>query len=269
MSTSFCTNPNISHLHNTSFLSLIKINNQGITFADSVEFCAAHDNRVPCPYEIYCNEAENGDPYRGNRPNGEQWSAVSNSQNQWVQVGGTFTCHRYTDLYDQKKPEWGITGVSMELKHGAGGITQNIMCCRDVHHISSLDPAEWGKHTELDHVDADSTNETTNIAVIDVEDESHEKDPLEGNLPSLSQDLNMQKREKMVISAFQPIWFSSAHGWSGGSYEDAILFCESYNHMVLCPYAAYCPAGKMSQPLPGSMVTKLDGEEWVPANGVS
>ena len=23
----------------------------------------------------------------------------------------------------------------------------------------------------------------------------------------------------------------------------------------------------MSQPLPGSMVTKLDGEEWVPANG--
>lgn len=33
------------------------------------------------------------------------------------------------------------------------------------------------------------------------------------------------------------------------------------------PYAAYCPNGQNKPALPGSMVTNLDGEEWVPANG--
>ena len=244
---------------------------EGVTYIDTVNFCAAHDNRVPCPYEIYCSEGKDGDPFDGNRPNGEQWSPISNGANQWVSTGGMFTCQRYTDLHEQKKPDWGITGVSMDYEHGAGGITQNVLCCVDVHHIGGLDPfSEWGeKHgSELDQVDADNTQETTNSALVNVEDAENEKNPNEGNIAtSQAQDLNSQKREKAVIAAFQPIWFSNAHGWSGTTYEDAILFCESYNHMVLCPYAAYCPGGRAKDPLPGSMVTKLDEEEWVPANG--
>ena len=91
--------------------------------------------------------------------------------------------------------------------------------------------------------------------------------PSDGNIAVISNNINVQKREKAVIAAFQPIWFSSSHGWSGGSYEDAINFCESYNHMVLCPFAAYCPSGPGHPALPGSMVLDLDGEEWAPANG--
>mmetsp|Transcript_32610 Transcript_32610/g.68553 ORF Transcript_32610/g.68553 Transcript_32610/m.68553 type:complete len:774 (+) Transcript_32610:210-2531(+) len=251
---------------------------EGITFTNAVDFCATHENRVPCPYEIYCNEAKEdgpGAPYRGNRPNGEQWSPISNGANQWVQVGGMFTCQRYTDLHDDKKPDWGITGISTEHEHGAGGITQNVMCCVDVYQIGSLDPfTEWGKQglgDEDNHVEADDTKETTDSAVVNIAEDSNaesEKNPNEGNVAIMSEDnVSSQKREKAVIAAFQPIWFSSAHGWSGTSYEDAILFCESYNNMVLCPYAGYCPNGRGNPALPGSMVTELDGEEWVPANG--
>jgi len=248
---------------------------EGITFMNAVDFCATHENRVPCPYEIYCNQAvatSGNTPYGGIRPNGEQWSPVSNGANQWVSVGGIFTCQRYTDLHDRKKPEWGITGVSLEHDHGAGGITQNVLCCVDLYNIGALDPfTDWGRQEEMDGVAADTTHETTDLAVVNVPDEIDERDPANagGNVAASSHndDLDSQKREKAVIAAFQPIWFSSAHGWTGTSYEDAILFCESYNHMVLCPYAAYCPNGNARAALPGSMVTELDGEEWVPANG--
>ena len=182
-----------------------------------------------------------------------------------VQVGGAFTCLRYTDLHDRKKPDWGITGLSLEHEHGAGGITRNILCCLDAHHIGNLNPfTEWGTHD----VKEDSTLETTSNAILDLQDTAAERKP-EGNFAGTSPDAGMdeQKREKAVIAAFQPIWLGKSHGWSGSSYEDGILFCESYNHMVLCPYAAYCPNGDGKPALPGSMVLDIDGEQWVPANG--
>jgi len=191
-----------------------------------------------------------------------------------------FTCRRYTELHDGKKPDWGISGISLEHEHGAGGITQNIMCCVDLYNIGTLDPfTEWGKQGPNgggggggeDTVEGDNAQETTTSAAVNVADAPNEKNPNEGNAATLDSsttaNLDAQKREKAVISAFQPIWFSNAHGWSGTSYEDAIQFCESYNHMVLCPYAAYCPNGNGRPPLPGSMINELDGEEWVPANG--
>ncbi|KAL9184308.1 hypothetical protein ACHAXT_002394 [Thalassiosira profunda] len=244
---------------------------EGITFQDSVDFCYSQEKRVPCPYEIYCIDGPDGEVYQGGAPNGEQWSAVSNGPNQWTQVGSMFGCRRYTDLHDGKKPDWGMTGISLEHEHGAGGITQNVMCCVDVHRIGGLDPfTQWGKNEQLDQVAADHTDETTLSAAMDVEDATNERNPNEGNAAIMSpqtQDQDEKMREKAVIAAFQPIWFSEAHGWSGTTYEDAIHFCESYNHMVLCPYAAYCPLGQARPALPGSMVSELDGEEWVPANG--
>ena len=250
---------------------------EGIMYTDAITFCKSHDSRVPCPYEIYCNQ-DDGVPYRGYRSNNEQWSAVSNGFNQFVQVGGILSCKRYTDLHDGAKPDWGITGISLDYEHGAGGITQNLMCCRDVYNIGSLDPkTEWGRHDRTHHVKEDITTTTSNSTVMQMEDGSNEKSTTnEGNVADVSsmtyegtkwQDVDKGTREKDVISTFQPIWFSSAHGWSGGSYEDAIHFCESYNHMVLCPYAAYCPNGHANPPLPGSMMIEPLTEQWAPANG--
>lgn len=184
-------------------------------------------------------------------------------------MGGVFNCLRYTDLHDRKKPDWGITGISLEHEHGAGGITQNLLCCLDVHHIGKLNPlTEWGTNELEGHVDGDTTLEATSNAILDLQDAAAERKP-EGNFAGKNLDTGMdeQKREKTVIAAFQPIWLSKSHGWSGSSYEDGILFCESYNHMVLCPYAAYCPNGDGKPALPGSMVLDIDGEQWVPANG--
>ena len=239
---------------------------EGITFSDAVNFCASREERIPCPYEIYCIEGPGRPPFDGIRPNGEEWAATSNGPNQWVQVGDMFTCQRYTDSHDKKKPEWGITGVSLDHEHGAGGITQNILCCKDANHLGPV--TDWGKQDAIDSADADNTSETSNSTQMNIEDQVNEKDAsISGNVAIISDNINSQKREKAVIAAFQPIWFSTAHGWSGTSYEDAVGFCESYNHMVLCPFAAYCPNGPGNPPLPGSMVVALDGEEWVPANG--
>ena len=241
---------------------------EGITYADALDFCSEFD-RVPCSYEIYCNDGPDGLPYGGIRPNGEQWAPVSNGENQYVQVGDQFTCSRYTDTHNKMKPEWGLTGEAPEYEHGAGGITQNILCCRDVSHLITQPVTEWGGQDAIDNKAEDMTMETTNSAMVNVEETVVEdnRGPTDGNKGKVSDNLSTQKREKAVIAAFQPIWFSDAHGWSQGSYEDAVNFCESYNHMVLCPYAAYCPNGPNQQPLPGSMILPTDGEEWVPANG--
>lgn len=188
--------------------------------------------------------------------------------NVWAQVGGMFTCRRYTDLYDQKTPDWGITGVSSEHEHGAGGITQNLLCCVDLYHIGALDPfTEWGSQDNMNNVEADGAKDTTDAALMNVEDVEGERNHAEGNAAVMLPDVATQQREKAVIAAFQPVWFSTAHGWSGGSWSDGALFCESYNDMVLCPWEAYCPNGVARLPLAGSMVLALDGEEWAPANG--
>ena len=241
---------------------------EGITYQDAQEFCAAHD-RVICAYEMYCNDGPNGIPYGGMRPNGEQWAPVSNGENQYVQVGEQFTCKRYTDLHDKKKPEWGLTGLAPEHEHGAGGITQNILCCNDVKHLISKPVTEWGAQDALENAEEDQTQETTNSAMVDVEETEIENNrgPDDGDKAKVSDNELTLEREKAVIGAFRPIWFASEHGWSSGSYEDAVNFCESYNHMVLCPYAAYCPNGPGTPPIPGSMILQSDGEEWAPSNG--
>ena len=164
---------------------------EGITFRDAINFCASKSSnnpRVPCPYEVYCSDGPSGGPYNGEKQNGEQWSPVSNGANQWVQVGDMFTCKRYTDLHDGKKPDWGITGISLEHDHGAGGITQNIMCCVDLYNLHSLNPfTEWDKQGVIDHVEGDSSQETAISAVVNVEDAQTEKYADEGNVAIASQ----------------------------------------------------------------------------------
>ncbi|KAL7518382.1 hypothetical protein ACHAWX_003216 [Stephanocyclus meneghinianus] len=238
---------------------------EGITFIDAVNFCKSKQKRVPCSYELYCNEGPGLPPYEGVKTNGEQWAAISNGPNQWVQVGAidndpSSTCKTYKQIH-LGLPDWGITGISKEHAHGAGGITQNLMCCVDANHLES----GWWK-PDLDE-DADSA-ETSNAPANAAEDTTDEMNvPSDGNAAVASSNNKVQQREKAVISAFQPVWFATSHGWSGTTYDDAIDFCASYNHMVLCPFSAYCPNGPRSPPLSGSMVLDIDGEEWAPVNG--
>jgi hypothetical protein len=258
---------------------------EGITFKDAVNFCNAKEKRVPCSYELYCEDGPGLPPYEGVKLNGEQWAAISNGPNQWVQVGTiandpTHTCTTYKQMFDEL-PKWGVTGISTEHAHGAGGITQNLMCCYNANHLSAdwwyfddeADAEEAGEQAQevgASAVGQDNTaTETTDTTAVEDTNgvDQAMNDPSDGNVAVVSDNIKIQQREKAVIAAFQPIWFASSHGWDGSTYDAAVDFCDSYDHMVLCPFSAYCPNGPGSPPLSGSMVLELDGEEWAPVNG--
>jgi len=79
------------------------------------------------------------------------------------------------------------------------------------------------------------------------------------------------KHEQDVSRGMNPIWMDNSHGWSGGSYDDAVKFCHDLGGKRICPYAAYCPHGPGMQPMgQHSANFNYEGEQWAPvfAEGV-
>jgi len=76
------------------------------------------------------------------------------------------------------------------------------------------------------------------------------------------------KHEHDISRGMKPIWLDNSHGWSGGSYGDAVKFCQGLGRKRLCPYAAYCPHGPGMQPMgEHSADFNLEGEQWAPVFG--
>lgn len=46
------------------------------------------------------------------------------------------------------------------------------------------------------------------------------------------------KHEQDVAKRMDPIWLDDSHGWSEGSYDDAVNFCRDLGRKRLCPYEA-------------------------------
>ena len=46
------------------------------------------------------------------------------------------------------------------------------------------------------------------------------------------------KKEQDISRGMNPIWLDDKHGWNGGSYDDAVEFCQGVGGKRLCPYAA-------------------------------
>jgi hypothetical protein len=65
------------------------------------------------------------------------------------------------------------------------------------------------------------------------------------------------------------MWLSSAEGWNGGSYTDAISFCDSVRGKKLCPYSVICPNGPGHAVMGGvhALEFKVDGEQYAPILG--
>ncbi|KAK1747693.1 hypothetical protein QTG54_001656 [Skeletonema marinoi] len=61
---------------------------EGTNYADAIIFCANLESRIPCPYETYCPNGENADPYGGvnDNPSGA-WAPMMDAPNSWVQIG--------------------------------------------------------------------------------------------------------------------------------------------------------------------------------------
>ncbi|KAL7529104.1 hypothetical protein ACHAXR_002796, partial [Thalassiosira sp. AJA248-18] len=78
---------------------------------------------------------------------------------------------------------------------------------------------------------------------------------------------NLVKKQD-TLKLLDPIWLDESHGWNGGSHNDAMEFCESLDHRMLCPYSAYCPYGR-GQPVMGGHTQDFNSfdEQWAPVFG--
>jgi len=71
--------------------------------------------------------------------------------------------------------------------------------------------------------------------------------------------------EKDIEMEKNSVWLDASHGWSGGSYDDGVEFCQKLGGKKLCPFSAYCPHGPGMQPMGGhSADFNLEGEQWAP-----
>ena len=205
---------------------------------------------------------------------GESWSAVIDTANDWVQVGaggecnlysetGKFTClfvylkkvnnmsefryniliqfiqcilHIYT--YAAKElPSWGITGENNEE------ITRHIMCCDVLGKLLSGD-------------DSSTAAEDNNISA-----------PPLVILPKPHRP--MTELEVRVTETHHPAWFSTDSGYKGTTYNDARAFCESIpvgegDTYHLCPLSAYCPNGPTDTEPLYLQQKSFEGVQWAP-----
>jgi len=129
----------------------------GTTHKEAMDFCRSVGDMFLCPKEAYCPDGP-GAPkplfLQREAFEGEQWAPVirtnldaygSDDDNEWVLIG-TFndlswsTCMTYSQINQQKHPEWGIDGSQPELK-------ENVLCCqnpnnriKEQNYVTHLDP---------------------------------------------------------------------------------------------------------------------------------
>jgi len=85
---------------------------QTYTHQQAVDFCAAQSMKL-CSRSQYCPVSHTGgDAVHGGNMGGDQWAPVSDSVNDWVQVGGetwpTCILHSEADGGSHGKPAWGV-----------------------------------------------------------------------------------------------------------------------------------------------------------------
>ena len=264
---------------------------KGSTYSEAVTFCNAHDNFVPCPYNVYC-------PGEGGKlifnevfenENGLSW-APTKEGNMWVQVGnGGEQCTR------KKSP-----GVHRK------DLTRHIMCCLaeplsddETSHVPKPPnveeehgegvgdpilppPSMAGAGMDAGNAYNDNEAETMVEEVIEKSEEGQDinvgasQNPMQGvpqgfepsdSLPHAAGEHDFQADDTIVAMeiALHPKWYNFADGWSGGSYYDALQYCYE-KEQELCPSAAVCPNGPTREPYAG-FTTVSDGDsstQWVP-----
>ena len=71
--------------------------------------------------------------------------------------------------------------------------------------------------------------------------------------------------ESAMRQMYQPIWFDRLDGWNGGSWDDAVQFCNGHGGRELCTYQVICPYGYGKSPMGGHRYDfDAQGEQWAP-----
>jgi len=75
-------------------------------------------------------------------------------------------------------------------------------------------------------------------------------------------------KELSLHDDLSPIWMDTAHGWNGGSHDDASQFCAGFGNRKPCPYTAYCPHGPGQTVIGGHASDfNTEGEQWAAVYG--
>ena len=97
-----------------------------------------------------------------------------------------------------------------------------------------------------------------------IENEEHEEESSSPEVESTVDSTYLQLHDQ-----FKPLWLSSKEGWNGGSYADAVAFCNSVRGKQLCPYSVICPNGPGHAVMGGrhALEFKVEGEQYAPILG--
>eukprot|EP00956_Cyclotella_meneghiniana_P045827 scaffold386429_cov93-Cyclotella_meneghiniana.AAC.4 len=209
---------------------------EGTAYQAAVDFCAFHNEKTICPFQIYCPEGPGGKPYAATA---EQalleydslfWSPVMNGlgEEAWAGIGNANLC----------VPPLKYPAVSPEMLYNA---TSFIMCC-------DMNVDNGKGQASSSSSNAESAQEMAAEMVGEVEEGFTESEFM-----TAARDV------------WNPQWFSSKDGWNGGSYVTAINFCEEkLEDGHLCPYQAICPNGLSTDPYMSSEIFSTKMSQWVP-----
>jgi hypothetical protein len=214
----------------------------GRTWDDAITFCNAHDNNIPCPYEVYCpNEKTLLSGIMDT--DGVSWAPIMNAHNEWVQVGiGGTECALYSQLHNGQHPTWGEDGSSM-INTEAN--TRHIMCCRE--HPVLVE----GSSSSVDWVDGSSSGTVgdANYGVIRPDgppaggNVNYPQSTVQDNIPhveSSSSSAELKELFMQISRKYNPMWFDRESGWMGTTYQESLDFCANvWSGYIPCPYDAY------------------------------
>jgi len=227
----------------------------GSTHAEAMEFCKSRDDTslvfVPCPYDVYCPDQKL--LFNEEMDEADSWAPLLETD-KWVQVGsGGRACE------------------SIEMDDLGEELTRHIMCCLEKPLDLSGGFVNGGSGVQVPPNVEDEGGDNN------VEDPIPPPPPLSSSSSSVSNNndnggsVEFNPTEQSIFDTYHPYWFSDVQGWSGTTYEDAKMFCESMqvgaspdDTFHLCPLEAYCPNGPINnKPLYFEM-SAYEGEQWAP-----
>ena len=239
----------------------------GTTWIEALAFCSSLDQQVDdnvvfglCPYAAYCPMGPHQMPLGGYR-DGEavgdinqpgDRAPISDFVDGWVQVGSTNPCVEYTI-------SGGLEAVDVTATSPVGGEVDNV-------HGSTNTFTE----VEEDFDVAVGLVKETFVPIVKPGPEYYiENDDHEEESSSSKVELTVNSTYLQLHEQFKPLWLSSKEGWNGGSYADAVAFCNSVRGKQLCPYSVICPNGPGHAVMGGrhALEFKVEGEQYAPILG--
>jgi hypothetical protein len=177
---------------------------------------------------------------------------ISDFVDGWVQVGSTNPCVEYTI-------SGGLEAVDVTATSPVGGEVDNV-------HGSTNTFTE----VEEDFDVAVGLVKETFVPIVKPGPEYYiENDDHEEESSSSKVELTVDSTYLQLHEQFKPLWLSSKEGWNGGSYADAVAFCNSVRGKQLCPYSVICPNGPGHAVMGGrhALEFKVEGEQYAPILG--